>query len=131
MKVYVVQEITLDKNDTIEVTVIGVYSTVDKARKAIKKTKGGIIHSKDIVSEYNIITTDIDYTHTHSEKKMSTGDAVYEKALYGLIKKGLMEALVGEDGYFYYELTEKGQKQLDEIEKKIRKNLENDDDNIC
>ena len=30
-----------------------------------------------------------------------------------LMKKGMIEQLIGEDGHFYYELTEKGKKLAD------------------
>ena len=38
-----------------------------------------------------------------------------EKAIEELIQKDLMEALVGEDGLFYYELTEKGRKYAEKL----------------
>ena len=38
-----------------------------------------------------------------------------EKAIEELIQKDLMEALVGEDGLFYYELTDKGRKYAEKL----------------
>ena len=42
-----------------------------------------------------------------------------------------MEALVGEDGYFYYELTEAGKEKAKKMIEKIEEsdNEENEDDN--
>jgi hypothetical protein len=105
--VYVVQEITLSSNDIVGGVVIGVYSTINKAKKAIARAKKGIIYKKGSLTEYDIVIVPID--------ELPAVDDVYEKALYGLIEKGYMEALIGEDGYFYYELTEEGVKMVDKI----------------
>jgi hypothetical protein len=107
--VYVVQEITLTANDLVGGVVIGVYSTITKAKKAIAKAKKGIIYKKDQVgiTEYDIAIMPMD--------EIPPVDDLYEKALYGLIEKGYMQALVGEDGYFYYELTEEGNKLVDKM----------------
>jgi len=126
MKVYVVQEVTLDTHDMVRAIVIGVYSTKGKAREAIENTKQGIIHSKEVIAEYKIIETELNHTYTHP-KKTGVEDTLYEKTLYKLIGDGLMEVLIGEDGNFYYELTNKGQSMLDDIEKQIRKKPKGDD----
>ena len=46
---------------------------------------------------------------------MSMYEADLEKSLESLIKDGYMEALIGEDGLFYYELTEKGKQRMRDI----------------
>ena len=47
--------------------------------------------------------------------RMNMYEADLEKSLESLIKDGYMEVLIGEDGLFYYELTEKGKQRMRDI----------------
>ena len=38
-----------------------------------------------------------------------------ENTIERLIKQGLMQALIGEDGYFYYELTDLGEQEAKKL----------------
>jgi mRNA-degrading endonuclease YafQ of YafQ-DinJ toxin-antitoxin module len=107
---YVVQEVTCTESDVIGGSVKGVYSTLPMAQQAVKefKKKYKKKHKDDMVL-YEIIMKQLD------ELPMTNGDL--EKTLEGLIQKGLMEPLIGEDGYFYYELTDLGK----EVAKKLSK----------
>ena len=52
---------------------------------------------------YDLITVPANQVPTTTDE--------YEKAIYELIDMDSWEALVGEDGYFYYELTEEGKER--------------------
>jgi len=114
--VFVVQEITVTSVDIVGGTVIGVYTTMSQAKTAVVLAKKRNKNKKDKKGDilYDIIMCPLDYL---PEKQLDEYETIYEKALYDLIDKGLMEALVGEDGYFYYELTEEGRKMAKKISK--------------
>ena len=111
--IYVVQEITVTEYDIVGGVVVGAYDSASKARQAIKahrqknKDKHKSKENKSEFIEYDIVMCPMN--------KMPYSEDMYEKALYALIKKGLMEPLVGEDGYFHYELTEKGKKEVEKL----------------
>ena len=114
--VFVVQEITVTSVDIVGGNVIGVYTTMSQAKTAVILAKKRNKTNKNSKEEtlYDIIMCPLDYL---PEKQLDEYETVYEKALYDLIDKGLMEALVGEDGYFYYELTEEGRKMAKKLSK--------------
>lgn len=55
------------------------------------------------------------------EKQEQLTEDVIAKVLTSLVKKGLVEQLIGEDGYFYFQLTESGQAAKDTLPANIVK----------
>ena len=59
-----------------------------------------------------------------------------EKIIIKLMKDGLVDQLIGEDGRFYYEITELGKKKIQdatipkEVKDFLKKNMENDEEDI-
>ena len=107
--VYVVQEITCTENDVVGGVIKGVYSTLVLAQKSVREFKKKYKpRSPDDIVLYDIVVKKLD------ELPMTSRDL--EKTLEGLIKRGLMEALVGEDGLFYYELTDKGREVAERLQ---------------
>ena len=104
--VYIVQEISCTEDDIIGGVIKGVYTTIPLAQAAIKEFRRESKDKKEKVL-YDLVMKRLDYM------PMTSRDL--EKAIEELIQKDLMEALVGEDGLFYYELTEKGRKHAEKL----------------
>tara|TARA_Y100000361_G_C11084904_1_gene303172 strand:+ start:151 stop:492 length:342 start_codon:yes stop_codon:yes gene_type:complete len=110
MKVYVLEAV-MGSLENISVETIGVYSNQKNALKALKKLPA---ETQDLV--YNIEIFKID------APPRDIFDDSYED-VKDLMDKGIIDQLVGEDGRFYYTLTEKGREIANNIKKK------NKDDN--
>tara|TARA_B100001123_G_C15213865_1_gene988394 strand:- start:195 stop:587 length:393 start_codon:yes stop_codon:yes gene_type:complete len=125
MKVYAVQEIVVTDNDISGGTIIGVYTSRWLATLAIKEVsrnkkiiKGNpaIFKEKDKSIIYDVIPMSLDTIPMNEDE--------YEEAIESLIKSGFVEALVGEDGLFYYVPTELGKKEGKRIIKKLKRDEE-------
>ena len=104
--VYIVQEISCTEDDIIGGVIKGVYTTIPLAQAAIKEFRRESKDKKEKVL-YDLVMKRLDYM------PMTSRDM--EKAIEELIQKDLMEALVGEDGLFYYELTDKGREYAEKL----------------
>ena len=104
--VYIVQEISCTEDDIIGGVIKGVYTTIPLAQAAIKEFRRESKDKKEKVL-YDLVMKRFDYM------PMTSRDM--EKAIEELIQKDLMEALVGEDGLFYYELTDKGREYAEKL----------------
>ena len=64
------------------------------------------------------------------ENKKKELEESVEKTIISLMKKGIVDQLIGEDGYFYYKLTDKGKIKLDDMDLNplIRKILKRNDE---
>lgn len=60
------------------------------------------------------------------EKDKDRLESGVEKMLIKLMKKGFVDQLIGEDGYFYYILTESGKKAIKGLPPHIRKYFDKD-----
>ena len=114
--IYVIQQIDIIEDQPIGGVVIGAFTNLKKARQSLKELKA---KERSVRVIYDLITVPANQIPTTTDE--------YEQALYDLIDKGLMEALVGEDGYFYYELTEEGKERAKNMIKKME-NLDDEDD---
>ena len=105
---YVVQEITCTETEILGGSVKGVYSTLPMAQKAVKEfRKNHKEKHPNGMALYEILMKKID------ELPITSKDL--ENTIERLIKQGLLEALVGEDGYFYYELTDLGEQEAKKL----------------
>ena len=104
--VYIVQEISCTEDDIVGGVIKGVYTTIPLAQAAIKGFRRENKKKNEKVV-YDLVMKRLDYM------PMTSRDL--EKAIEELIQKDLMEALVGEDGLFYYELTEKGRRYAENL----------------
>tara|TARA_R100001129_G_C5091342_1_gene181378 strand:- start:75 stop:446 length:372 start_codon:yes stop_codon:yes gene_type:complete len=114
--IYVIQQIDIIEDQPIGGVVIGAFTNLKKARQSLKELKA---KERSVRVLYDLITVPANQIPTTTDE--------YEQAIYELIDKGLMEALVGEDGYFYYELTEEGKIRAKNMIKKME-NLDDEDD---
>ena len=108
--IYVIQQIDIIEDQPIGGVVIGAFTNLKKARQSLKELKA---KERSVRVLYDLITVPANQIPTTTDE--------YEQAIYELIDKGLMEALVGEDGYFYYELTEEGKERAKNMIKKMEK----------
>ena len=116
MKVYVVQEIMLGDNDLIGGAVVGVYTNRWLAKLAVNEMSSDEERNGSVV--YDIVAIPLDTFPINADE--------YEEAIESLIKAGLVEALVGEDGLFYYIPTELGKKEGKKIVKRLKKDDKED-----
>ena len=97
--VYVVQEIAITETMMIGGVVYGVYTKMSLAKKAARELRK---RNKKKSVIYDIVPMEVN--------SIPVTDLEIEDAIEDLINKGFMEAMVGEDGRFYYELTDLGRK---------------------
>lgn len=71
------------------------------------------------ILEFDLDTRPIFLEFLQIEKEMVQKNL--EKAIISLMKDGLVDQLIGEDGNFYYSLTDLGQEEATKIPKSIKK----------
>ena len=113
MKIYTIIWITkFDKLYSMEP--IGSYKDMGTALKYVAKLESvwkKMDHGKYEESSFDIIDVEVGeepYLLGHLKEMNETAHDMMDNELRRLMKQGLVEQLVGEDGHFYYELTDKG-----------------------
>lgn len=111
MKAYVVieypniEEITDIIEDAIMPFVVGIFSKKSIARKVIEnlidKNKNKFLY---FIEEYQVNNI---YYKTEEELEKEVSESV-EK----MVKEGILDYKIGEDGQFYFEVTKKGEKEI-------------------
>jgi hypothetical protein len=116
MIVYVLEIITVNGetniNTPFSLESVGAYSSQESAIEAIKTLPP---EREDLV--YNIQGFELDAPASNSIDDI-------ESDLKGMMNMGIVDQLVGEDGQFYYELTDAGKKIGKKLTKKDKKNKE-------
>ena len=105
MKIYVLEIIT-GSPESLSIETIGIYSTKKNALRALGKLPP---ETTELV--YNIEIFEVD-----AEPKDVFKDAYDD--VKNLMDKGIIDQLIGEDGRFYYVLTEAGKEIANTIKKK-------------
>ena len=115
MNFYVLECIITKSTTTIIVETIGVYSTEHLAGhyKAMCTDDLTSDEKKWMVFEYREIALDRAPDFITSSNGISIQDEV-DTILFKMVKNGYLEQLVGEDGRFYYEMTDKGRQKWPE-----------------
>ena len=113
--------------DSYSVEPVGVYTDLeialdytDKLEDMIKPPKG----SKKPYAIFDILEFEIDKKPIlleYMQKDKDRLESGVEKMLIKLMKKGLVDQLIGEDGHFYYVLTDSGKKIIKGLPPHIRK----------
>ena len=113
--------------DSYSVEPVGVYTDLevaldytDKLEDMIKPPKG----SKKPYAIFDILEFEIDKKPILLEYMQKDKDRLengVEKMLIKLMKRGLVDQLIGEDGHFYYVLTDSGKKIIKGLPPHIRK----------
>lgn len=107
----IVLERSVDARFSIEP--VGVFSSLKKALKYVNELDDMTIQEDDVQILYDVLEYAIDseppLIQFLKEEKKKQEDEV-ESIIMDLMSKGLVDQLVGEDGCFYYELTDLGRK---------------------
>ena len=116
MNMYVLECIITKSKSSIIVETIGIYSTERLAEhyKNMCTRDLTMDEKKWMIFEHRPVALDRspDFITMHGSD-ISIQDEV-DKILFKMVKKGYLEQLVGEDGKFYYELTNKGRQEWPE-----------------
>tara|TARA_Y100000004_G_C8649131_1_gene300356 strand:+ start:66 stop:452 length:387 start_codon:yes stop_codon:yes gene_type:complete len=104
-----------EKFTEFDYDVVGAFTSLNKAMSALEKlppeTENKIYDVMSIPTNKIISNDNNDAVEVFSD---GTAGVVVEN----LVKQGLVEPLVGEDGQFYFTLTEEGKKVAEEKKKK-------------
>ena len=114
----------------ISIEPIGVCSTKDQALDYIDELEElhetiGISDGKVMFDIFEYTVDEVPFMIEYMQKRAEDFEDEVSKSLRDLINRGLVDQLIGEDGHFYYQLTEEG-KKLTSIPKNIRKFFRNE-----
>lgn len=116
MKTYIIVVISID-DKTMSIEPLGVFSSMKKALKHIKKLEELTIQNDEEEIMYDVVEYNLDeeppFINWLKEQK-EKNDKEIEKAVVDLMKKGMIDQLIGEDGNFYYTLTDLGEKAMNQ-----------------
>lgn len=136
-KVYVIMMFIEDDQSEMEYAIepLGVYSSLKKAIKYVEELES-VTRDEDNcmyeIFEYELDNKPIALDWLKKYKENS--EAEVNKIVMSLMKQGLVDQLIGEDGNFYYRLTKLGEeiagsdnvpKSLKDFQEKNKKNLDN------
>ena len=122
--VYVVVSI-MSEQDDFTVEPLGVYSDVNDAMKWADELEANTMNDS-LKSEtmYDVLEFELNkkpfILDWLKKKKQVMLDSI-EKTMIKLMKEGHVDQLVGEDGHFYYTLTESGKKIFKGIPSQVKK----------
>lgn len=123
--VLVCVEITIDANagNNYSIEPVGVFNNLDSAIDYATQLEA-IHQSPDNVDiSYDVLDFNLNEKPTllsFLEKRTRSLEDDITSVLISLMKRGYVEQLVGDDGRFYYELTEKGQEKAEEMPKLVK-----------
>ena len=122
--VYVVVSI-ISEQDDFTVEPLGVYSDVNDAMKWVDELEANTVNNS-LKSEtmYDVLEFELDkkpFILDWLKKKKQVMLDNIEKTMIKLMKQGHVDQLVGEDGHFYYTLTESGKKIFKGIPSQVKK----------
>lgn len=127
-KVYIIVMIASEGKEkpTFSVEPIGVYSELDKAMDYVSKLESVTVSNKSMFEEtiYDVMEFDIDgepLMLSWLKKEKQVMEETVQNAILQLMKEGLVDQLVGEDGHFYYTLTEIGKAKMKNMPENIKK----------
>jgi len=127
--IYIIVSITAEGDDdltSISIEPVGVYSSYKKANRYIEELEKytANMSGRDAETLYDILEFKVDDEPPllgFLKKEKQTLLESIEDALVGLMKEGLVDQLIGEDGHFYYTLTDLGKKSKKTIPENIKK----------
>lgn len=127
-----------DKSDSIAIDPVSVHSELEVAMNYAEKLEGfnktnNFLQPMGIETTYDVLEFYLDEPPmllTLFENKKKQLEESVEQTIISLMKEGIVDQLIGEDGYFYYKLTDKGKIKLDDMNLNplIRKILKRNDE---
>tara|TARA_B100002019_G_scaffold121621_1_gene104593 strand:- start:287 stop:691 length:405 start_codon:yes stop_codon:yes gene_type:complete len=128
MKVYVIVSITAEGKvlTNFSVEPVGVCSTLDKALEFVNELEANTYQDPKMFSEtaYDIFEYELDEEPLilgFLKKEMQILQDGIQKAVMDLMSKGLVDQLIGEDGHFYYTLTDMGKQEMKSMPEQVKK----------
>lgn len=127
-----------EKSDSIAIDPVSVHSDLEVAMNYAEKLErfnktNNFLQPMGVENTYDVLEFYLDEPPmllTLFENKKKELEESVEKTIISLMKKGIVDQLIGEDGYFYYKLTDKGKIKLDDMDLNplIRKILKRNDE---
>jgi hypothetical protein len=128
MKVYVIVSIVAEGKiqTNFSVEPVGVCSTLEKALEYVNELEANTYQDKKMFSEtaYDIFEYELDeepIVLSFLKKEMELLQDGIQKAVLDLMKKGFVDQLIGEDGHFYYTLTDMGKAEMKSMPEQVKK----------
>jgi len=127
MKVYIIVSITADGsplNVSFSIEPVGVCSTLESALDYVNELDNYTHDGKDTETAYDVFEFEVAKEPVlldwlKKEKKIL--EESVQQSIMELMKKGLVDQLIGEDGHFYYTLTDLGKETMKSIPEQIKK----------
>ncbi len=117
MKIYLL-EIIIIKSGIVSVETIGVYSSksiAEKFKRKIEKANPNLFKS---VNRTDVCELTVSPLMLDDEPILFSEPIDLEEITYSLMNKGLVDQLIGEDGNFYYILTDLGKQSVKRMREK-------------
>lgn len=131
MKIYILVVITSSEKQ-FGIEPLGAFSTIKKALKYVNKLHDLTPKNPNYETVYDVMEFDVDKEPSMLQwlkKEKEKHEKEVENVVISLMKKGMVDQLVGEDGNFYYTLTDLGKKSMqqggiaDNIKKFFKKDM--------
>ena len=137
--VFIIVMVSYDeKSDSIAIDPVSVHSDLEVAMNYAEKLErfnktNNFLQPMGVENTYDVLEFYLDEPPmllTLFENKKKELEESVEKTIISLKKKAIVYKLIGEDGYFYYKLTDKGKIKLDDMDLNplIRKILKRNDE---
>ena len=114
--VFVIVMISFDKiTDSMSIEPVGIYRTLKKALKYSNELEDATDKNKHIEVAYDVLEFKLDeepFMLDFLKKRKERLDKKTDEAIIDLMKRGIVDQLVGEDGNFYYTLTHRGREKI-------------------
>ena len=126
MKVYAIVSITAEGKliPNYSVEPLGIYSTLEEALDYVDQLEESTPKSPSIETAYDVFEFELGKEPTllkYLKAQQKIVEESIQESIMGLMKKGYVDQLVGEDGHFYYTLTDFGKDQMKSIPEQIKK----------
>ena len=126
MKVYAIVSITAEGKliPNYSVEPLGIYSTLEEALDYVDQLEESTPKSPSIETAYDVFEFELGKEPTllkYLKAQQKIVEESIQESIMGLMKKGYVDQLIGEDGHFYYTLTDFGKDQIKSIPEQIKK----------
>ncbi len=126
MKKLYILIMVIAKDEFFSIEPVGVYSSLKMAKKNMKECQKYISPSHEKTTAFEVVdmimNKEASFIQWYRE-----ATSILENETKSLMDKGYIDQLIGEDGEFYYTITEKGEK-LEKYIKSVVPNVNEDMD---